>query len=349
MEEKETSIQSEAKEPTDNDTQDQDSAASSETTNHDHLEHGADAINTLAVIGSLMFGFGVSIWFNNISQEFENNTTAYIVYLVFLSIAISGSGFTTIAMTAHYYAVRLYLQSIHLNNGVVYHEYMNSTHFVRVWSRYSLCLSFISFYIVMIIYIYVINGIDDNHQIIASVLSSIVYVIVMILSLYVVYHSFGSVSTTELKRKIRRRTTFSKSGKQDEMDKMIAMQRIRYLHKRAGTVNLEYRRSMQLRAPSDIMDDLIKYYKELPQLLDQVWKDTINYDKIFYLDGLLYYACKLYVKNNEVNVKPIDDLVYEGSFGKFASWVEKEIGMEISKRMFNEKFVEWMVKYKATR
>eukprot|EP01084_Bolivina_argentea_P065710 119773_1 len=309
---------------------------------HAHLEHGAEAINTLAVIGSLMFGFGISIWFDDKKEMFVDNRIAYIFYQILLSSAIGCSGFVTVSMTAHYYAVRLYLQSIDIDE---YNAYMSSTHFVRVWSRYGLILCFVFFYGVMSVYIYVVNGVDDGYDIVGSVASSIIYMFVMILSLYVVYHSFSSQLIMYNVRRVIARKMSEKKSK--DWDKKLSIERITYatIRRRVTTRPEEFDKK---RAPDEIWNELIKYIKNnATTILPQIWAAALGYDTTFYLDAFLYCAVDIYGGANKLSFFMWRDLRHSRSFQPFADWLETKINIAegISQKEFCENFITRLEAY----
>ena len=78
----------------------------------DAMNHGMEAVNTLAIISSFLFAFAFTLWYEIDEEYFENNDTTNAFFFTCLAMSIILSGFSTIAMTTHYYALKNYLQNV---------------------------------------------------------------------------------------------------------------------------------------------------------------------------------------------------------------------------------------------
>ena len=156
----------------------------------DAMNHGMEAVNTLAIISSFLFAFAFTLWYEIDEDYFQDNDTTNALFFTCLAMSIILSGFATIAMTTHYYALKNYLQNVlssRLQDAPYYHfrSYVNRNSLVRNMSEISVFLSLMFIYFSLIFY--------TIHKFESAIIISVtltIFICGLILNIWGTYHSF---------------------------------------------------------------------------------------------------------------------------------------------------------------
>ena len=130
-----------------------------------------ESLDSLMVVATLMFGFGVSVWFGvgaldpTSFGDGDGEHALYVCYCMLLAAAIGLAGSSTAVLAGHQHHVKL----LFVNGSLPeLRRYTDETEGARAFTRWALFLSMISFFLAMMVYGGAMIGVDEAYQAIST-------------------------------------------------------------------------------------------------------------------------------------------------------------------------------------
>ena len=160
----------------------------------------ADAYNTFVLVGTLVFGFGITFLFEYDDTLFKGEPTMLTFFIISLSLVVVFSGVGSVTMAIEYYALKKMLSIKAMKRLEIFER---KTHQYKNMGRICIYFGFACLYISMSIYVYA--KVYDDSQ-----LGSIICIILFGVAFITVAVSTQSIKN--IQRDLRKNPTLYEDG-----------------------------------------------------------------------------------------------------------------------------------------